>query len=191
MDWLKEILGDLATDEVIEKFKKEFPKHAVPKEQYAKKVSELDATATQLEQQNAKLQEIESKVGDVEATKKLLSDTKTEYDQFKADADKRIATTEKKAKLEVELHKSFIEDSVSLIIDKLNFDEIELKDGNVRDLNEHIEKLKTQYPKLAKTTTVDGDKPPTGGTNPPQADTSKLSDAEYYATKGIKPLWGK
>jgi molecular chaperone GrpE (heat shock protein) len=191
MDWLKDILGDLATDEVIEKFKKEFPKHAVPKEQYSKKTAELEALTTQLESQKQTLADLETKTGDAEAIKASLNTIKAEYDTFKNEAEKRLTNTEKKAKLELALSKAFIEDSVPLIINNLSMDEYELKDGNIRDLDEHVTKLKTKYPTLSKVVAVDGEAPPTGAPSKPIADTTKLSDAEYYKTVGVKPLWGK
>lgn len=73
MDWLKEILekatltedGKLDVGAVMKTVSKEFPKHAVPKNDYNDKVEELktaNATITDLKKDNADNAELQQKI---------------------------------------------------------------------------------------------------------------------------------
>ena len=72
MEWLKELLekaqitdGKLNVDEVMEVAKKEFPKHAVPKNVFNDKCEELktaNATITTLKKENGDNEELQNKI---------------------------------------------------------------------------------------------------------------------------------
>lgn len=77
MEWLKELLekaqitdGKINVDEVMEAAKKEFPKHAVPKNVFNDKCEELktaNATITTLKKENGDNEELQNKIKDYEA----------------------------------------------------------------------------------------------------------------------------
>ena len=76
MEWLKELLekakitdGKLNVDEVMEAAKKEFPKHAVPKNVFNDKCEELktaNETITTLKKENGDNEELQNKIKDYE-----------------------------------------------------------------------------------------------------------------------------
>lgn len=93
MEWLKAILekaeiadGKLDVDAVMNAVQKEFPKHAVPKEDFNAKVKELETangTITELKKSNGDNEELQKKIGDYEAEiknlKKSAEDTEKNY----------------------------------------------------------------------------------------------------------------
>lgn len=123
MEWLKELLekakitdGALDVEEVLEAVKKEFPKHAVPKNVFNDKCEELktaNATITTLKKEN----------GDNENLQNKIKDYETEIGNLKTAA---INTTKQYA-LKEQLAKSGVLDPDYLIykaggIDKFTFD---------------------------------------------------------------------
>jgi hypothetical protein len=135
MEWLKELLekakitdGKLNVDEVMEAAKKEFPKHAVPKNVFNDKCEELktaNATITTLKKENGDNEELQNKIKDYE----------TEIGNLKTAA---INATKQYA-LKEQLTKSGVLDPDYLIykaggIDKFTFD----KDNNPIGVDESI-----------------------------------------------------
>ena len=93
MDWLKELLekatvtdGKLDTDALMKAISAEFPKHAVPKEDFNNKVKELataNETIKNLKKDNGDNEELQKKIGDYETEikklKKSAEDTAKTY----------------------------------------------------------------------------------------------------------------
>lgn len=86
MDWLKEILekatvteGKLDTDALMKAISAEFPKHAVPKEDFNAKVKELNTA-------NGTIEELRKENGDNEKLQKKIGDYETEIAGLKKDA---------------------------------------------------------------------------------------------------------
>ena len=93
MDWLKELLekatvtdGKLDTDALMKAISAEFPKHAVPKEDFNNKVKELttaNETIKNLKKDNGDNEELQKKIGDYETEiknlKKSAEDTTKTY----------------------------------------------------------------------------------------------------------------
>lgn len=93
MDWLKELLekatvtdGKLDTDALMKAVSAEFPKHAVPKEDFNNKVKELataNETIKNLKKDNGDNEELQKKIGDYETEiknlKKSAEDTAKTY----------------------------------------------------------------------------------------------------------------
>ena len=85
MEWLKTILekaeladGKLNVDAVMNAVQKEFPKHAVPKEDFNAKVKELEVangTITELKKSNGDNAELQKKVGEYETEIKGLKES--------------------------------------------------------------------------------------------------------------------
>ncbi|MCF2641160.1 phage scaffolding protein [Roseburia hominis] len=123
MDWLKELLekatvtdGKLDADALMKAISAEFPKHAVPKEDFNNKVKELNTaneTIKNLKQENGDNEELQKKIGDYE----------TEIKNLKKSAE----DTTKTYALKEQLTKSGVLDPDYLIykaggIDKFTFD---------------------------------------------------------------------
>lgn len=123
MDWLKELLekatvtdGKLDTDALMKAISAEFPKHAVPKEDFNNKVKEL-ATA------NETIKNLKKDNGDNEELQKKIGDYETEIKNLKKSAEDTTKTYE----LKEQLTKSGVLDPDYLIykaggIDKFTFD---------------------------------------------------------------------
>jgi len=123
MEWLKAILekaeikdGKLDVDAVMNAAQKEFPKHAVPKDDFNNKVKELETandTITELKKSNGDNADLQKKIGEYE----------TEIKDLKVSAEK----TAKTYALKESLAKHGVLDPDYLIykaggLDKFNFD---------------------------------------------------------------------
>lgn len=139
MEWLKAILekaeiadGKLDVDAVMNAVQKEFPKHAVPKEDFNAKVKELETangTITELKKSNGDNEELQKKIGDYEAEIKNLK--------------KSAEDTEKNYALKEQLSKQGVLDPDYLIykaggLEKFNFD----KEGKPIGVEEAVKPYK-------------------------------------------------
>ena len=175
MDWLKEILSkkDQTQEQILEAVNAEFPKHAVPKEQYNKKVealgtatTELETAKNQLSETNGKIEELTGKVGDSEELKASIANLQGEYEEYKKSEATRITNIEKRYKAEILLGDSKAnKDSVDLLVDKLDFDKMTLLESGVLDgFDSQLEGLREARPTLFATVeTVDPNGEPSGG----------------------------
>ena len=123
MDWLKDLLekatvtdGKLDTDALMKAISAEFPKHAVPKEDFNNKVKELNTA-------NETIKNLKQENGDNEELQKKISDYETEIKNLKKSAE----DTTKTYALKEQLTKSGVLDPDYLIykaggIDKFTFD---------------------------------------------------------------------
>ena len=100
MDWLNETLAKYVSEDKMEavmaEVKKVFPEHAVPKEQYNKKVealevanSELGTTKEQMEAVNTKLGELGSSAEELESIKASMAELQETHTSFVSEAEKR------------------------------------------------------------------------------------------------------
>jgi hypothetical protein len=111
-----------------EAIKAEFPKHAIPKEQYNKKVAELDGAKTELQSANDQLQEtagkIETLTGQVEGNEELktsLTSLQGEYEEYKKGESTRLTNVQKRHKAELLLSDNKAnKDSIDLLVEKLD-----------------------------------------------------------------------
>ena len=162
MEWLKAILekavitdGKLDVEAVTKAINTEFPKHAVPKQDYNDKVKELNtanATIEDLKEKNAGNDELQKKVKDYE----------TEVANLKTAA----ANTKKEYALRDKLKEAGVTDVDYLIykqggVDKFTFN----KEGDVIGLDDVLKPLKESSPHLFKT--AGGGYSPAGGGKPP------------------------
>ena len=142
MEWLKEILekavitdGKLDVEAAVKAINAEFPKHAVPKQDYNDKVKELSTaseTIKDLKKNNADNAELQQKVKDYEA----------ETARLKTEAD----NTRKEYALKDKLKEAGVTDADYIIykqggLDKFTFD----KDGKVLSIEEKPEKPKSNF----------------------------------------------
>lgn len=186
MEWLQELLKGVEgiTEEqsatIVSSFKTEFPKHAVPKDQYSKKVDELGDANTQLGDARKSIEAL-SKDGENSGELKQQIETITQsFDDYKANAEKRETNREKKLALINSLvDGGMIKSAASLYATQYDLEKVVLSaDKKVVDANLIIDPIKESSKELFSTVSSDGN-PPTSGETPP--DTSGMSDAEYYA----------
>lgn len=162
MEWLKAILesavitdGKLDIETTMKAVNTEFPKHAVPKQDYNDKVKELGTandTIIGLKKDNEDNTELQTKIKDYE----------TEINKLKDAA----ANTQREYVLKDKLKESGATDVDYIIykqggLDKFTFD----KDGNPVGIDDLLKPLKEAFPHLFKADNGGGYKP-AGGGNP-------------------------
>ncbi len=163
MEWLKTILekaviidGKLDVEATMKSINAEFPKHAVPKQDYNDKVKELNAantTIADLKKDNENNAELQKKITTYE----------TEITNLKAAA----ANTQKEYALRDKLKEAGVTDVDYIIykqggLDKFNFD----KDGKPIGIDDVLKPIKEASPHLFKAQNGGG-YVPAGGGNPP------------------------
>ena len=189
MEWLDEIIGAVEgiTEEqktaITKGFNAEFPKNAVPKNQYAKKIAELEAANAQISESTIKIETLSKSSATVGELKKQLETIKEEHDTFKADVAKREINSTKLEGIKKMLSKHFAADAVDLIASTYNLEEITLTEkGEVVDAESKIATQKAARPSLVITESANSNPPNGGDPVTPVTDTSKLTDEEYYAS---------
>lgn len=164
MEWLKTILekavitdGKLDVDATMKEINAEFPKHAVPKQDYNDKVKELSTandTIKDLKKNNADNADLQKKVKDYEAE---VAGLKT-----------AAANTKKEYALKDKLKEAGAVDADYIIykqggLDKFTFDQ----DGKVIGLDDILKPMRETSPHLFKSAGGTGGYNPAGGNNPP------------------------
>lgn len=164
MEWLKEILekavitdGKLDVEAAMKAINAEFPKHAVPKQDYNDKVKELSTaseTIEDLKKNNADNAKLQQKVKDYEV----------ETARLKTEAD----NTRKEYALKDKLKEAGVTDADYIIykqggLDKFTFD----KDGKVIGLDDVLKPMRESSPHLFKNAGGAGGYDPAGGGKPP------------------------
>ena len=174
MEWIKEILENSKeenVDETVERIKQEFPKHAVPKEQYNKKAgkveeleSELNTAKEQLEQTNSQLDELSEKSENNDELKQNLEEIKSEYEEYKQQEETRLNQIKKKSTLEKQLLKSNAnQDAVDLLLNDFDLDSLKLdEENNLKNFDEQLEKVREKRPTLFGEVAIEGNTPPDG-----------------------------
>lgn len=175
MEWLKEILEKegQTQEQILEAVNAEFPKHAVPKEQYNKKVealgsatTELETAQTQLSETNGKIEKLTLEVGDNEALKTSMTSLQGEYEEYKTGEGTRLTDIQKRHKAEILMGDGKAnKDSIDLLVGQLDFSTMNLLESGVLDgFDSQFEGLKEARPTLFATTeTVDPNGEPVGG----------------------------
>ncbi len=157
----------------MESFKAEFPKYAVPKEQYNKKVTELNGVQEELQGSNSQLEEtagkIETLTGLAEGNEELktsLNTLQSEYSEYKDGETTRLTNVQKRHKAELLLGDNKANrDSIDLLVGQLDFDKMTLlESGNLDGFDSQLDGLKESRPTLFATVTTEdpNGKPPAG-----------------------------
>lgn len=164
MEWLKAILekavitdGKLDVEATMKTINAEFPKHAVPKQDYNDKVKELSTandTIKDLKKSNADNEDLQQKVKDYEIE---VANLKT-----------AAANTKKEYALKDKLKEAGATDADYIIykhggLDKFVFD----KDGAPIGLEDVLKPMREASPHLFKAAGGAGGYKPAGGGNPP------------------------
>lgn len=163
MEWLKEILekaavtdGKLDVDAVMKQVNAEFPKHAVPKQDFNNKVAELKTA-------NDTIADLKKAGADNGELQKKITDYESEIKNLKTAAD----NTRKEYALKDKLKAAGVTDVDYVIykqggLDKFTFD----KDGVPVGVDDLLKPFKESFPHLFKRETHGGYQP-AGGGNPP------------------------
>lgn len=183
MEWFKELLGDIENaDDIVAKFKQEFPKHAVPKEQYSKKTDELVNLQEQLDKSQKDIEELSKSTEDAESYKSKLEEISKEFDTFKTETSTRESN-----RVKVQgLSKAFknagaFDEAIELLVSQVNLAEVQVnKKGEIVDADDLIASNKTKYKPLFTTKQLDDNPPPTPSEKP---NIDEMTDAEYMAYK--------
>lgn len=152
MEWLKKILestkkkddGSIDIDDFMKQVNAEFPKNAVPKEQYNQKTEEVKTLNGQLKERDTQLNKLKEEFKDTEGLKekveKLEADNKTQKETY----DKQLADIAFNNALEKSLGSYKIRDSklVMALIDK---DKLKVDGDTVIGLKEQIEPLQKSH----------------------------------------------
>ena len=146
MNWLKEIIekhtvdGKIEIDAVMNAFKEEFPKHAVPKDVYNEQAEKLKAannTLDTLKKTNKDAEELQQKITDYEAKVQQLETERSE--ERKTYALKEALTKE-----------GALPEYVDLLMPTLKGVELDA-DGNLNGFEDIFKGIKESKPALFKT----------------------------------------
>lgn len=140
---------------------------------------ELKDTQDMLNSLNEKLKTFEGSTDTIEDLKAQIKAKTEEFDTFKADTTKRETTRDKQRKFADALEKEgFVKSSIKLLVKDMDYEKMVTDaSGNIVDLNNYIDPLKTEYSELITTKEADIPKPPAG--DPPK-DESNMTDQEWY-----------
>lgn len=174
MEWLKSLLEDKVenVDEVMEEVKKEFPKHAIPKEEFNKKAekvnelqSELETAKGNLEATNETIEELKEKAENAEEVKSKLNEVSNKYEEYKEQEEQRVNNLKKQSALKDLLHEEKADPKLSrLLIRDVDLEEVKLtEDGKIANRDDVIKPLKQEYETAFGEVQIDGDTPPDGG----------------------------
>ena len=149
MEWLKDLLkDDIAEekiDEVIDKYKKESPKHVMPKQVFNEKSEELKTIKAQLDEQKNLVEDLGKKADSVEEYETKLNEWQERYKQLESEAEQKVSQiTKKSAYKELLLTNNVHTDAIDLLLDTAKFDDIELQDGKIKDGEQVVQRLKEQ-----------------------------------------------
>lgn len=205
MEWIKELLkGFVAEDkmnEVIDAYKKEFPKHAVPKDDFNKVKKDLKDTDAELATTKAKMDELNAALKDdnkdatIEELKTKLSDATKAFDDFKADTEKRETTRTK-----ADAYKKLLAANganpaaIDLLAGAANLDDVTLdKAGNIVDGDDLVASVKKDREALFNSENISGNNDGSGGSGGTDGgsgdgDRKILSVEEVYKQKNLTPF---
>lgn len=177
MDWLIELLkkefGELEgakkkIDSAIEAVKSEFPKHAVPKEQYNKKAEKAKELESELETAQGKYKEAAEKLDDLskkadgnEELKAEFQKVKAEYEEYKAGEEKRVQQIQARANVEKELLKNDADkNAVDLLMNDFDLEKIRITDdGKLDGFSDQLKAVKEKRPTLFAHENYEDDQP--------------------------------
>lgn len=147
MNWFKKFLEeteDKTTDEVVEEFKKEFPLHAVPKETFNQKASELQAKEEQLTELNTEIEKLSNSNANADELKKTIEDLKLAQEEIKTAHEQKLREIKTASILEKELLKAGAKD-IDIAKATLKDFQPELDGEEIKGLSDAIEKARESY----------------------------------------------
>ena len=154
MEWIKDLLKDVITDETLltEKvaaFNKEFPKYAVPKGEFNSTNGELKETKLKLSETAKLIEELNGKAGLAEEFKTKATEWESKYKEFESQAEERVTNIVKKSAVKDILSGKMAKSAVELLLDKVDYKEIALNDKQaIADADALVNKLRENYADL-------------------------------------------
>lgn len=150
MDWIKELLAPLIEDEgklneTLEAFKKEFPKYAVPKSEFNANNSELKETKSKLTETATLIEELKNKANLADEYKTKATDWETKYNEFQSQSEERVQTVLKRTAMKEVLMGKMPKSATELVLDKVDYSAVKLKDDRIENTEELLTSLKTNY----------------------------------------------
>jgi len=184
-EWIKKIVGEAFTDDMMEKVKKEAPKHMALKTDFNARGDEITNLKKQLTETQAKIETLSKSATGNEELKAQLEKATLDLETFKNETDKREKNFIKSGKLKDALAKKITPDAVDLIIPSFNLDELNVNEaGEIVDIDSKIDKILESRPTLKLDSKINGTPPKDKNNVPPEDDFSKMSDVEYYTQLG-------
>ena len=157
-------LEEAKINEIIDFSKKALPKEFVPKDVYNGKVEELTSVNQKLDDTNKQIEDLKNSAGDVEAYKTKLQTLNQEYDDYKKNADSRLANIQKTSLLKDKLlSEGADKDNIDLLMKDFNIDEMQLKEDKIVGLEEYINPVKEKRARLFVKDMIITNKPGDGG----------------------------
>ena len=162
---LKELeLDEKVIGELVEFSKKAVPMEFVPSDKLRETKAELDEANTKLSDTNKTIEELQKSTGDIEEYKTKLAALNAEYDEFKSEADSRVAKMKKTSILKETLLKEGADkDNVDLLMNDFNIDDMKLSEENkIIGLNDYITPVKEKRARFFVKTEAGTETPPAG-----------------------------
>ena len=149
MEWLKDLLKDSVTedkiDEVVEKYKKESPKHVMPKAVFNEKSEELKTIKAQLDEQKKLVEDLGKKADSVEEYETKLNEWQERYKQLENETEQKVSQiTKRSVYKELLLESNVHKDALDLLLETAKLDEVEVVDGKIKDSDKIVQVLKEQ-----------------------------------------------
>jgi len=194
MEWLKELLKDVVAEDkmesVLEGYKKEFPKHAVPKSVFNETKQELDTTKQSLTETKALIEGLEKKAGTVEDYETQLSNLKTALDEKDKEYGAEISSIKKKtAYKDMLVDANFTKSAIDLLVKTANYEEMLLNDdGSVQNKDSLITKLTESHSDLIKKVSQDSKLKDDKHQSDDKKPENDMSAAEVFEARGLKPF---
>ena len=151
MEWVKGILKEHIDaeklDDVIEAFKQEFPKHAMPKDKFNETNQELKAAREQLDEQKKLAEQLTAKADSVEEYEQKLKEWEQQYQELETKSNEKISHITKRTQLsELLVRAGLHENAHDLIVDNPKYlDKVEMDDeGKVKDPEALVNSIKQE-----------------------------------------------
>lgn len=161
MEWFETLIADVVDKDVASKlteaFKGEFPKHAVPKEQYNKIADDKKALTAEVEESKKqfastteKLESMSKIASEHEELKEMFATTQNELTEYKSGEDTRTANIKKASEVEKALLLSGAnKDALEYLVSKVDIEKVSITESGTLDgFSSQFESLKSSKPTL-------------------------------------------
>ena len=193
MDWLKEILQDEA---LVSKVTQELGKHFIPKDQYNKKINDLQTVTDEYstfkksqEQTTRELESLKTKAQLADEYKGKYEQLETTVQTLKSDSDKQVSRIKKEYLLERKLiANKAVEDGIDLLKKEFDVDALELDGDDFKNWDEAFAPVRDKRKSFFYAEKVEGQAPKVG--DAPTKSLKDMSVEEFAKASGIKGITG-
>lgn len=190
MNYFEELKGKLEgleedkINEIIEFSKKSIPLEFIPKSKYNEKVEELTAVNTKLEETNTQIEELKNSTSDVDEYKTKLETLTQEYEEYKGQADSRVANLKKSSLLKDRLIKEGADqDNIDLLMKDFDIENMQLNEDKIVGLDDYVNPIKERRARLFVKEQVNSNPPEDGG----KAEGNTELDNKLRQAMGLDP----